>query len=91
MVYDTPSHGSDHLCLIWKESIQNCRCYRADTACGTDGWTDGQTDGQTNRPSTCLRAFDVDISLLVQRIRSEFIGISGGTGYRPQRNLAICM
>ena len=45
MVCDTPSHGSDHLCLIWKESIHNCRCYRADTACGTDGWTDGRTDG----------------------------------------------
>ena len=36
---------SDHLWLIWKESIQNCRCYRADTAGGTDGRTDGQTDG----------------------------------------------
>ena len=45
---DTPSHGSDHLWLIWKESIQNCRCYRADTATGTDGRTDGQTDGQTD-------------------------------------------
>ena len=28
---DTPSHASDHLYQIWKESIQNCRCYRADT------------------------------------------------------------
>ena len=28
---DTPSHASDHLWLIWKESIKNCRCYRADT------------------------------------------------------------
>ena len=46
---DTPSHGSDHLWLIWKESIQNCRCYRADTAAGTDGRTDGQTDGRTDR------------------------------------------
>ena len=45
MVCDTPSHGSDHLCLIWKESIHNCRWYRADTACGTDGRTDGRTDG----------------------------------------------
>ena len=34
---DTPSHGSDHLCLIGKESIQNCRSYRADTEYGTDG------------------------------------------------------
>ena len=42
---DTPSDGIDHLWLIWKESIQNCRCYRADTAAGTDGRTDGQTDG----------------------------------------------
>ena len=47
MVRDTPSHVSDHLCLTWKESIHNCRWYRADTACGTDGRTDGRTDGQT--------------------------------------------
>ena len=45
---DTSSHGSDHLWLIWKESIKNCRCYRADTAGGTDGRTDGQSDGQTD-------------------------------------------
>ena len=45
MVRDTPSHVSDHLCLTWKESIYNCRWYRADTACGTDGRTDGRTDG----------------------------------------------
>ena len=44
MVRDTPSHGSDHLCLTWKESIHNCRCYRTDTTCGTDGRTDGRTD-----------------------------------------------
>ena len=48
MVRDTPSHGSDHLCLIWKESIHNCRWYRADTACGTDGRTDGRTDRRTD-------------------------------------------
>ena len=48
VVHDTPSHASDHLCLIWKESIQNCRPYRADTACGTDGRTDGRTDGLTD-------------------------------------------
>ena len=45
---DTPSHGRDHLWLIWKESIQICRCYRADTAGGTDERTDGQTDGRTD-------------------------------------------
>ena len=28
---DTPSINSDHLCQIYKESIQNCRRYRADT------------------------------------------------------------
>ena len=28
---DTPSHASDHFYQIWKESIRNCRCYRADT------------------------------------------------------------
>ena len=28
---DKPSHASDHLYQIWKESIQNCRRYRADT------------------------------------------------------------
>ena len=26
-----PCNDSDHLCQIWKESIQNCRRYRADT------------------------------------------------------------
>ena len=28
---DTPSHTSDHLYQIWKESIQDCRRYSADT------------------------------------------------------------
>ena len=28
---NTPSHASDHLYQIWKESIQNCRRYRVDT------------------------------------------------------------
>ena len=28
---DTPSIDSNHLCQIRKESIQNCRCYKADT------------------------------------------------------------
>ena len=28
---DTPSNDSNYLCHIKKESIQNCRCYRADT------------------------------------------------------------
>ena len=28
---DTPLIDSDHLCHIRKESIQNCRCYKADT------------------------------------------------------------
>ena len=27
---DTPSHASDHLYQIWKESIKNCWCYGAD-------------------------------------------------------------
>ena len=31
MVRNTLSHGSDHLCLIWSESLQNCRRNRADT------------------------------------------------------------
>ena len=28
---DTPSYASDHLYQIWKESIQTCRRYKADT------------------------------------------------------------
>ena len=28
---DTPYHAGDHLYQIWKESIKNCRRYRADT------------------------------------------------------------
>ena len=35
-----------HLCLIWKESIQNCVSYRADTEYGMGGQRDGVTDGQ---------------------------------------------
>ena len=35
IMYDTP-HVSDHLSLIWKESIQKCRSYKVDTASGTD-------------------------------------------------------
>ena len=29
---DTLTFASDHLCQTWKESIQNCPCFRADTA-----------------------------------------------------------
>ena len=36
---DIPSHAGDHLCLIWKGSIQNCRCYRVDTRANRrTGW-----------------------------------------------------
>ena len=31
ITYNTPSHASDHLFQIWKESIQNCKHYRVDT------------------------------------------------------------
>ena len=48
-MFDTPSHGRDHLWLIWKESIQNCRCYRADTAGRTDGRTDRRMDRRMDR------------------------------------------
>ena len=37
LMCDKPSYTSDHLCLMWQESIQKCRCYRADTVCRTDG------------------------------------------------------
>ena len=30
VTHDTPSNDSVHLCHIYKESIQNCRWYRAD-------------------------------------------------------------
>ena len=38
--------------MIWNESNQNCRRYRADTGWGTDERKDGQTDGrsETNIP-----------------------------------------
>ena len=29
-------YPNDHLCLIWKELIQNCRSYRTDKACEKD-------------------------------------------------------
>ena len=47
IMLDTPSDASDQLCLIWKESIQNYRSYRADTECGTDRRTDRRTDRWT--------------------------------------------
>ena len=62
---DTPTHGSDHLWLIWKESIQNCRCYRADTAGGTDGRTDGRTEWNQYTPQQ-LRCSGGIINLLGQ-------------------------
>ena len=37
IMHYTPSHANDHLCLTWRDSVQNCRSYRADTECGTDG------------------------------------------------------
>ena len=37
---DTPFHASDHLCSVWKESVQNCTCCRADTTRGK-GWEVG--------------------------------------------------
>ena len=37
-MHDTPFHDSDHFCLIWKESIQNCKSYKVDTEFGMDGW-----------------------------------------------------
>ena len=40
VVPDTPSHASDHLCLIWKESFQKCRSYKADMECRKEGRTD---------------------------------------------------
>ena len=47
---DTPSDASDHLCLIWKESTQNCR--RADR----------QTDGR----ATCYVDLTGGVTLLSQ-------------------------
>ena len=40
IMHDTPSHASDHLCLISEESFQNCRSYRAEMECGMDEQTD---------------------------------------------------
>ena len=53
---DTPSHASGHLCLVWKESIQNCKSYGADTECEMYGWTDGRRDGvkPISSPTTSL-------------------------------------
>ena len=50
---DTPSHSSDHLWLIWKESIQSCRWTEWTRQAGQrDGRTDRRTDGwtETNIP-----------------------------------------
>ena len=48
MVCNTPSHGSDHLYLIWKKSIHSYWCYRVDTACGMDGRTDRRMERRTD-------------------------------------------
>ena len=48
---DTPSHASDHVCLTLRESIQNCRLYRADTTCEADEWTDGWTGWNQYTPN----------------------------------------
>ena len=29
IIFDTLSQASDHFCQIWKETTQNCKCYRA--------------------------------------------------------------
>ena len=42
---DTPSEVAWSDVWIWNGSNQNCRRYRVDTGCGTDGQTDGRTDG----------------------------------------------
>ena len=52
LMHNTPSHTSDGLCLILKESIQNCKCFRADTACRTDRRTDRQTEWNLYIPQT---------------------------------------
>ena len=58
-VRHTP-HASDHVCLIWKESIKNCMRYRADNRGSkrTNRQTDTQTDGKADfkiPPLTSLR------------------------------------
>ena len=44
IVHGTLSHAGDHLCLIWKEDIQNCSHYSTGMACGTDGQMDRRTE-----------------------------------------------
>ena len=41
IVHDTSSHANDNFYQKWVEYIQNCRSYKAYTACGVDRWTDG--------------------------------------------------
>ena len=56
MVRDTPSHGSDHLCLIWKESIHNLDVTeRTRHARRTDRRTDGQSETSIPPPPQQLR------------------------------------
>ena len=42
---NTPCHASNNLCLIRKESTQNCRHYRVPCPGQTDGRPDRQMDG----------------------------------------------
>ena len=41
---DTPSEAAWQDVWIWNWSNQNCRHYRADTGCRTDGQTDGRSE-----------------------------------------------
>ena len=43
IIHNTPCHASGLLCLIWKESIQKCRCFRADMT------RRGDRKGRTNK------------------------------------------
>ena len=70
---DPPCHASDHLCLIWKEPIQKCRTYWADTECRMDGRTDRQSE-RNYPPTTSLFGCIIMLLAFIQTIGFRNIG-----------------
>ena len=60
---DTPPNASDHLYQIWKESIQNCRCYRADTIFKVKGEWPWKKNRSRSKVITCETPSDANDDL----------------------------
>ena len=61
LTHDTSSEVAWWYVQIWNGSNQNCRHYRADTGCGTDGRTDRQTSLSMNKPTKWYKSGRVSL------------------------------